>query len=280
MSQEVANIEELIARARAGDNVAMARLFEWSAPLLEARAARRVRKKRPDITRASDIVQDARERALHAIPSFEGTSAREFVSWLESIVDTCTVQSFRDAARKKRDRSGEIPLDEDALLVQQLTPSQATADVEQWRQVLGEIYELPEDQRDAIRLRYLKDTSASEVARCMGKTEAAIRGLLQRGIETLKERLTSGPAPAAPADGPARATRAQEEARAAFLVYLKRRDAGERVDAGAFIAEHPSCAGELRTMLEWSERLEALRLANHEDQKGARSSHAGTGREG
>ncbi|WP_437677242.1 sigma-70 family RNA polymerase sigma factor [Sorangium sp. So ce131] len=261
MSQDVASIEELIARARAGDRVAMARLLEWSAPLLEGRASRRLKRRQPDITRPSDIVQEASDRASRAMASFRGTTAGEWLSWLESIVEACAAQSFRDAARKKRDRAGEIPLDDDKLVVPQLSPSRATADVEQWRQVLGQIYELPEDQRNAIWLRYLKDLSVPEVAQCMGRTEAAIRGLLDRGTDTLRERLTSGSAE----DGAPRATQAQEAARDALLVYQRRRDAGERVDAVAFIAEHPSCAAELRDMIAWIERLEALRLTSRED---------------
>ncbi|XXX77653.1 sigma-70 family RNA polymerase sigma factor [Sorangium sp. So ce134] len=264
MSQEVASVEELIARARAGDKVAMARLFKWSAPLLERRALHRLKKRQPDITRPSDIVQEASDRASRSMASFRGTTAGEWLSWLESIVDTCTAQSFRDAARKKRNRAGDIPLEEEDLVLPHLSPSQATADVEQWRQVFGQMFELPEDQQNAICLRYLKDLSVSEVARSMGKTEAAIVGLVQRAIDNLRERLMSAPAPAPGADEPARTNRQeQEDARAALLVYLRRRDAGELVDVGAFLAEHPSCADVLRRLLEWNERLEALRLASH-----------------
>ncbi|WP_437485770.1 sigma-70 family RNA polymerase sigma factor [Sorangium sp. So ce1014] len=271
MSQEVVPLEELIARARAGDQAAMMRLLKWSAPLLEEWASRRLRRKQPDITRPSDIVQETSDRASRAICSFKGATAAEWLSWLESIVETCTIQSFRAAARKKRDRAGEVSLDEEEHFVPQLSPSQAVADEEQWRQVFGRIFELPEQQKTAIYLRHLSGLSVSEVARCMGKTDAAIRGLLQRGIEVLQESVTSAAAPASAAHGAPRATQPKEYARAALLSYLRRRDAGERVDAGAFITEHTSCAAELRPMLEWVERIEALRPANlGEEESGER----------
>ncbi len=45
----------------------------------------------------------------------------------------------------------------------------------------------------------------------------------------------------------------------ALLAYLQRRDAGKRVEPEVFIAEYPACAEELRAMLQWIERLQALR---------------------
>ncbi|WP_437762046.1 sigma-70 family RNA polymerase sigma factor [Sorangium sp. So ce281] len=261
MGQEAVPLEELIARARAGDQAAMRQLFTWSAPLLEDWASRRLRRKQPDITRPSDLVQEASDRASRGISSFRGTTTAEWLSWLESIVETCAIQSFRAAARKKRDRTGEVPLDEEKHLVPQLSPSQAAADEEQWRQVFGRIFELPEEQKTAIWLCYLKGLRVSDAARCMEKSDAAIRGLLHRGIEALQERVTGAAEPASAAHGARRAAQLAEDARAALLSYLRRREAGERVDAGAFIAEHASCASELRPMLEWVERIEAQRLA-------------------
>jgi RNA polymerase sigma-70 factor (ECF subfamily) len=56
---------------------------------------------------------------------------------------------------------------------------------------------------------------------------------------------------------PAEAT--VNEAAAALLAYMRRRDAGEQVDQAAFLLEHPHCAEELSAMLHWSERIRALR---------------------
>ncbi|WP_437288472.1 sigma-70 family RNA polymerase sigma factor [Sorangium sp. So ce406] len=261
MTDGVLSVEELIARAQAGDQAAVERLFQWYSPLLEDWASLRLGKRHPGIARPSDIAQEAAIRAFRAISTFKGTTQAEWLSWLRSIVETCTNQAFRDAARKKRDRAAETPLEERELPAQQPSPSQAAAVEEQWRQVFGLIFELPEEQRKVIWLYHLRDLRLSEVARSMGKTDAAAAGLLRRGLEALRARLTGEPAPSLEG-GSLRAIQAQEDATAALLAYVRRRDAGERVDAGAFIAEHPSCAGELRHMIAWMERIESLRPAN------------------
>ncbi|WP_437307413.1 sigma-70 family RNA polymerase sigma factor [Sorangium sp. So ce388] len=258
MSQEVPSITELIARARSGDQTAIDRLFEWCRPWVSRYLAKRHR----GIARRSDIVQEATARAFRALPDFEGTTEGEWLAWLRRIVETCTTQHFRDAARQKRNRAGETSLVDDDIPAQQVSPSQATATEEQWRQVFTQIFQLPDEQRQAIYLCHLKELSVADAAAQMGKTQGAVSGLLQRGLRTLRERMTTAPDPGAPDAGSPRRTQAQDEAASALLVYLRRRDAGEHVAPAAFIAEHPSCAEELRHMLEWIERIQALRPAN------------------
>jgi RNA polymerase sigma-70 factor (ECF subfamily) len=55
---------------------------------------------------------------------------------------------------------------------------------------------------------------------------------------------------------------ALNSAAAALLTYLRRRDAGEPVDAATFVKMCPDCTDELRDMLHWIERLQALRPAS------------------
>ncbi|KYF57423.1 hypothetical protein BE08_43475 [Sorangium cellulosum] len=262
MSHDVPSVEELIARARAGDQDAIERLFTWCAPLLNKWVLRRMANRQPGTAGRSDIRQEVAERAFLAFPSFKGTSEAEWVSWLQRIVETCTAQSFRDAGRMKRNKTAEMPLDEaDEIPTQGMSPSQTTAAGEQWHELLVQMSKLPDDQQQAIYLCHVQELRVAEAAERMGKTEAAIAGLLQRGLKALRERLADDPEPGAQPAGARPAGQAQDEAAAAFRAYLRRRDAGERVDAGAFIAEHPACADELRRMLECIERLPSMRSA-------------------
>ncbi len=106
-------------------------------------------------------------------------------------------------------------------------------------------------------LCYLKELPVAEVAQRMGKTKHAVEGLLQRGLRTLRARMAeSTSAEPLASSGPPADT---EAAAAALVVYLRRRDAGEALDPASFVAEHPDCAAELREMLHWIERLQALR---------------------
>ena len=51
---------------------------------------------------------------------------------------------------------------------------------------------LPEDQRTAVELRYLQKEPVARVADLLGRTEASVSGLLRRGLERLRERLSEG----------------------------------------------------------------------------------------
>ena len=258
-----ASLEELIARAKAGDRAALEKLFAWCSPVIDDWASRRLAKKQAGVARPSDIAQEAGVRAFRSFESFEGTTEKQLLAWLLSIFESCTTQAFRDAGRKKRDKKGETPLDDpDELEVPapQLSPSQATAAEEQWQRVFSWIFQLPEDQKRAIWLCHLKEMRVAEAAKSMEKTESAVAALLRRGLCALRERASHDPdrrsaeTSAAPPE--------QEEAAAALLSYLRRRDAGESVDAAAFVAEHPACAEELRAMIEWIERIQSLRPTN------------------
>ncbi|MDI3290997.1 sigma-70 family RNA polymerase sigma factor [Polyangium sp. 15x6] len=255
-----APLDELIARAKAGDRSALEALFQWCQPVLDDWVSRRLAKKQAGIARASDIAQEAGMQAFRSFAAFQGTTEKQFLAWLQKVVETSTTQAFRHAGQMKRDKKEETPLDDpDALEIPapQTSPSQATAAAEQWQLVFGWIFQLPEEQKLAIWLCHLKEMRVAAAAEQMGKSEQAVAGLLQRGIRTLRERMSNemDGKSAVPSAGPTE----QEEAAAALLSYLRRRDAGERVDAAAFVAEHPSSAAELRTMLEWIERIQALR---------------------
>ena len=82
--------------------------------------------------------------------------------------------------------------------------------------MLESLSELLDDQREALRLYYMKELRVAEVAERMNKTHDSVSSLLQRGLTALRRRM-NGEAheetePAAPVT-------------AAFLLYLKRREA-------------------------------------------------------
>jgi RNA polymerase sigma-70 factor (ECF subfamily) len=46
---------------------------------------------------------------------------------------------------------------------------------------------LPEDQREAIRLRYLEGWSLAQIAEHFDRSQVAVAGLLKRGLRGLRE---------------------------------------------------------------------------------------------
>jgi RNA polymerase sigma-70 factor (ECF subfamily) len=257
------SVEELIRRARDGDEAALEELLHRSGPKLARRASRHRSRVEPGGARPSDIAQETALRAWSRFASFLGTTEAEWFTWLDRILHSRAEQSVRRARRKKRDAGSARPLDSAVATTAPApnqSPSQATAAKEDWKRLLGCVYDLPEDQRDAIWFRLMEALPIAEVARRMGRTETSVAGLLQRACKTLRMQV----AEASSDNVRERAGRAgtSSEAASALLAYLRRRDSGEQVEEATFVAEHPGCADELRAILYWLERIQSLRPAD------------------
>ncbi len=51
--------------------------------------------------------------------------------------------------------------------------------------------QLPDTQREALRLRYVEGYSLKQLAEAMHKSEMAVAGLLKRGLQALRERMVT-----------------------------------------------------------------------------------------
>ena len=71
----------------------------------------------------------------------------------------------------------------------QSSPSQKAAKQEDVLRLSVVISKLPEAQREAIVLHHLQGLSLVEVAKQIGKSEAAVAGLLFRGLKKLHDLL-------------------------------------------------------------------------------------------
>ncbi len=52
---------------------------------------------------------------------------------------------------------------------------------------------LPENQREVLVARYIEGKEVDEIARDKGRTEGAVRGLIQRGKENLAKQWAAPP---------------------------------------------------------------------------------------
>jgi len=49
--------------------------------------------------------------------------------------------------------------------------------------------QIPDNQREAIRMRYLEGMSLKEISKKMDKSEMAVAGLLKRGLQGLRDEM-------------------------------------------------------------------------------------------
>lgn len=147
----------------------------------------------------SDLVQQTLLDAHLHFENFKGSTPAELAGWLRSVLAHNIADAMRAHRRLKRDvrreRSVEEALEQSSARLQAfLAADQSTASERaQAAELLGRLAEaigqLPADQGEAISLHHLQRLSLDETADRMGKTPAAVAGLLRRGLQRLRQQL-------------------------------------------------------------------------------------------
>jgi RNA polymerase sigma-70 factor (ECF subfamily) len=149
----------------------------------------------------SDVVQQTLLEAHAHADQFHGDDSA-LAAWLRQAL----VNNLRDAQRaqrrNKRDVRRELSLEEaveqssarlgEMLAAAQSSPSQRAVRNEDLLRLADALAQVHEAQREAIVLHHLQGCSLSETARRLGKTDAAVAGLLHRGLKRLRELMTTG----------------------------------------------------------------------------------------
>lgn len=145
---------------------------------------------------ASDIVQQTMLQAHQAWGSFRGASKQEMAAWLRQILARNLAHALRDHQRGKRDVRRELSLQDslerssarmvDLLSAGDVGPAQRVEQAERLLKLADALEQMIPDQRTAVELHYLQELSVSDVAERMGRTVAAIGGLLHRGLRSLR----------------------------------------------------------------------------------------------
>lgn len=248
-----AEIPELIAKAKAGDRAANARLFIAIKPQLDEWSAQLVQGGSIGIERPSDLAQEVALQAFDKLSEFRGSSAKELWGWLRTSLERRIAGAVRMSRRHKRDTARSEALHDsllETLPASQLSPSQESAEAERWRQLLGQVFYLKDEQREVVVHCLFKRRTVQEVAAEKDCSRATVVGLLQRAVEKLQGKLADEEKP--PAGD-------LDSAGRALLVYLERRDRGERVERQAFLTEHDESRTQLTEMLSWLDSIEASR---------------------
>ena len=148
----------------------------------------------------SDVVQETLARAHEKAGQFRGATEAERAAWLRQILArqlAAAVRRFLDAGKRDagRERSilaaveGSSARLEALLAADQTSPSERAVRHEELRRLAEALTALPEDQRRAVELHHLNGLGVEEVARELSRSEAAVGGLLRRGVKRLRELL-------------------------------------------------------------------------------------------
>jgi RNA polymerase sigma-70 factor (ECF subfamily) len=143
----------------------------------------------------SDLVQEVLLEAHPKLGQFRGHTEAEMAGWLRRMLACGLIDARRAARRARRDVARERFLEADLdrsstqlggwLVADQTSPSSNAARHERAIAVAEALARLPEAQRRALVLRHYENRSLAEISEQMGRTPAAVAGLLKRGSRQL-----------------------------------------------------------------------------------------------
>jgi RNA polymerase sigma-70 factor (ECF subfamily) len=147
----------------------------------------------------SGVVQQTLLEAFQAQDRWlEGDEGRR-LAYLRRILGNNLADALRYFTAGKRDGNLERPLVEAAsasstrlqewLAADHTSPSDAAARGERDLKLADALNELPEAQREALILQHWHGWSLAEIGQRLGRTPAAVAGLIKRGLQTLRTRL-------------------------------------------------------------------------------------------
>ncbi len=129
---------------------------------------------------AEDLTSQTFMAALEGIASYRATGP--YIAWLMGIASRKRLRYFRGSRP-------EVPLD---AALQIPTPSLPTDKAAfqrlQLDQILGTLKHISQDRAEALILCFFSELSFAEAGLVLGKSEAAVKMLISRGLQDLRTR--------------------------------------------------------------------------------------------
>jgi RNA polymerase sigma-70 factor, ECF subfamily len=188
----------MLDQALAGDKEVFGHLLEEYRAYLKVLAKRYLNDRVRGRVDENDMVQITFLEAQRDLPNFRGTQVEELLGWLRNILrNNISSAHQRHLYTQKRSAGRETsrqPTDSGPSYVEMAaadtsSPSQRVMRDEAAVFLATCLEDLPETQREALRLRYVEGRSLKEIAETMNKSEMAAAGLLKRGLQALRTKM-------------------------------------------------------------------------------------------
>lgn len=192
-------INPLIPQIRAGDAQALATFIEQHRRQLLAYIERQLGTALRRKVEAEDIFQELSADAVRSLSAMD-LQERDPFSWLCQIAERRIIDAHRrffDA--QKRDAGREVGMSNgdstespgliNMLVASMTTPSQAFSRNAKEVRLNDAIGQLPIEQREVLKLRYVDGWPTKQIAEHVGKSDVAIRVMLTRTVQKLQEML-------------------------------------------------------------------------------------------
>jgi RNA polymerase sigma-70 factor (ECF subfamily) len=196
--------EDLLRRARAGDDQALGQLLELYRNYLELLARLQLGRRLQGKVDPSDLVQETFLEAYAAFGQLRGSTEAELIGWLRQMLAHNLASlarryggTQRRDVRLERQLAAELEQSSRALdhnlVAPHSSPSHQAARREQAVLLADALRNLSEQYREVIILRQLEGKSFPEVARLMGRTLDSVKKLWIRALAQLRDLLGGPP---------------------------------------------------------------------------------------
>lgn len=132
---------------------------------------------------ADACVQEAFLKALHKANTFKGENESQLVSWVKRIVINECISHLR---KKSNQGNAPLPVVEPS---HNESPSRNLRIEEEQQLLAVALSLLNERQREAVIFNFLQGLSHQEISTITGDTPGAVRAVVHRGVQKLKQLL-------------------------------------------------------------------------------------------
>ncbi len=187
--------QALIKEALQGNRDAIGQLLDRHRPYLKMLTLRALDGELNARVDDSDLVQQTWLAAFRHFDSFEGEDEAQFVAWLRKIHErkiTDTIRKHVGAEKRSIENEQSAGKDEGESRLghlSTLSPSQRVMQAEEAVRLAEAMSTIPEDQREAVRLRHLEGWDLEEIATQFDRSKTAVASLLKRGLANLRKQL-------------------------------------------------------------------------------------------
>ncbi|MBA4062901.1 MAG: RNA polymerase subunit sigma-70 [Isosphaera sp.] len=143
----------------------------------------------------ADLVQQTLLEALRTPDAFAGRPDHEVLAYLRRALANNLVDAARKFARTRGDLSPDALAESsgrlaDFLAADHTSPSERADRNERFARLAVALAGLPDAQRVAVEMRYLRGCKVTDIARALGRSEGAVSLLLHRAVTALRGLLT------------------------------------------------------------------------------------------
>lgn len=195
--------DALVARLRSGDTSAVGEYLQSHRLQLLAYITRRMGAALRTRLEPEDILQELTMEAIRRISDLSDPTSDPF-GWMCQIAEHRLVDAHRKLfGAQKRSANREVGLDAggnadhsplmDLLVASMTTASQVFSRNEREQALMEALGSLPEESREALRLRYVEGLGSREISDKLGKSDVAVRVLLSRSLSKLQAVFDGSP---------------------------------------------------------------------------------------